>query len=372
MSKDYYSLLGVKRDASDDEIKKAYRQLAVKYHPDRNPGDKEAEEKFKAISHAYEVLSDAGKRDSYDRFGERAFQSGAGQGGFHDPFDIFSEVFGGGFGNMFEEMFGFGGRSAQAARRGRDLEYQVKISFDEAANGIAREINVRRLESCGKCDGTGAKPGTSKVACPSCGGAGHVRQSGGFFTISRTCDNCHGTGKVIKERCAACGGQGRVEASRKISVSIPAGIDDGMRLRLEGEGEAGLNGGPSGDLYVSVEVKEHEVFIRKGYDVYCTVPVSFSRMVLGDTVEVQGVYGKVSIAVPAGTQSGHVFTLKGHGLKKLDGRGKGDLIVKMQVSVPKNLSEAQKKLLREFEAGVGEKPATGSENIVGKMKKMFM
>jgi molecular chaperone DnaJ len=372
MSKDYYELLGVKRDASAEEIKKAYRQLAVKHHPDKNPGNTAAEEKFKEVSHAYDVLGDPDKRENYDRFGERAFQSGAGgAGGFHDPFDIFSEVFGGGgFGGIFDQMFG-GGHSSSGVRRGRDLAFSVDISFEEAANGVKKEISVRRLEPCEKCSGTGAKPGTGRTTCPSCGGSGQVRQSGGFFMISRTCDNCHGTGKIIKERCQSCRGEGRVEASRKISVNIPAGIDNGMRLRLEGQGEAGVNGGPSGDLYVSVDVDEHDAFIRKDYDVYLTVPVSFTKMVFGGMMEIDGVYEKVSLNVSAGTQSGHVVTMKGYGIKKIDGRGKGNMVIKLEVEVPKHLTEAQKKILREFETSVMERSSSVADDLVGKVKKMF-
>lgn len=368
---DYYELLGVNRDASDAEIKKAYRQLAVKYHPDKNPGNKEAEEKFKEMSHAYEILIDPEKRSQYDRFGEKAFQYGAGGFHFHDPFDIFSEVFGSGFGGMFGEMFGFGGRSASAPRRGRDLEYDVKISFDEAVNGVSREIKVRRLEICSDCGGTGAKPGSGKTTCQVCGGSGQIRQSGGFFSIARTCDRCRGTGKVIKDRCASCSGDGRVEASKKIKVDIPAGVDNGMRLRLEAQGEAGVNGGPAGDLYVAMHVEEHGLFKRHNYDVLVTLPVAFTRLVFGGTIEVDAVYGKAPLTLPAGTESGHVFTLKGQGIKRVDGRGKGDLIVRIEADVPKGLNAAQKKLLKEFEESLGEKSAAGTENIAGKVKRMF-
>jgi molecular chaperone DnaJ len=370
MSKDYYDLLGVSRDASAEELKKAYRQLAVKYHPDKNPGDHTAEEKFKEIAHAYEMLSDPEKKAKYDRFGEAAFRNGSGGGGFHDPFDVFSEVFGGGFGGIFGEMFGFGG-SPSGPRKGRDLEYDVLISFNEAVNGITKEINVRRLETCEICSGSGAKPGSRKETCQACGGAGQVRQSGGFFSIARTCGSCQGTGKIIKDKCQACAGDGRVERSRKISAKIPGGVDTGMRLRLEGQGEAGTGGGRAGDLYVAIQVKDHDLFQRHENDVTYTLPVSFPQLVFGDSIEVEAVYGKVPLTLAPGTQSGQVFTLKGQGIKRVDGRGKGDLIIRIEADVPKNLNETQKKLLREFEASFKGKIASGPDDMVKKMKNMF-
>ncbi|MBD3296170.1 MAG: molecular chaperone DnaJ, partial [Candidatus Omnitrophica bacterium] len=355
MSIDYYELLEVTRDASTDQIKKAYRKAALKYHPDKNPGNKEAEEKFKEISHAYDILADPQKRGQYDQFGEAAFQQGAGYGnaGFHDPFDLFREVFGGAFGGSFEDMFGFGGSGRKGPRRGRDLEYGLSLSFMEAVKGVSREIKVRRMETCSECGGTGAEKGTDKTTCPSCGGAGQIRQSGGFFSVSRTCNNCRGSGEVIKEPCKKCRGTGRREAVRKISVDVPAGVDTGIRVRLSGEGEAGLNGGPRGDLYVSIAVREHEIFTRRDYDLLCVVPVSFTQLVFGDEIKVPGIEGDVDLSIPEGTQSGRIFTLRGKGITRLDGRGRGDQLIKVKVQIPTDLNASQKDVLREYENATG-------------------
>lgn len=373
---DYYELLGVSREASADEIKKAYRKLAIKYHPDKNPGDKEAEEKFKEISHAYEILSDQSKRQQYDQFGEAAFQGGAGGfggfGGFHDPGDIFREVFGGAFGDVFGDMFGFGGGGRRnGARRGRDLEYGIELDFLEAVKGITEKINVRKYEPCKTCGSTGAKPGTGKDTCSRCGGSGQVSQSSGFFSVSRTCDACGGAGEIIKEPCQDCQGTGRKQAAKKIEVNIPAGVDTGVRLRVSGEGEAGMNGGPPGDLYVVISVREHKFFTRKGYDLLCVANVSFTQVVFGDEITVPGIEGDVTVTLPAGTQSGRIFRLKGQGVKRLDGRGRGDQFVKIQVDTPKNLTGRQKNLLREYEASFGGDKAAGSKKFVDKMKGLF-
>ncbi|MFQ5951907.1 MAG: molecular chaperone DnaJ [Candidatus Omnitrophota bacterium] len=369
---DYYEILGVSRNASAEEIKKAYRKLAVKYHPDKNPENKEAEEKFKEISHAYEILSDPAKKSQYDQFGEAAFQYGTGARGFgfHDPFDIFAEVFGGSFGDIFEDFFGFGTRKRGGPRKGRSLEYTLKIDFVEAAKGTPKKIKVRKLQTCSDCSGTGAKSGTEKITCSQCGGRGQISQSSGFFSISRTCDACRGTGEVIKEPCPACNGSGRVETVKSISVDVPPGVDTGTRLRLLGEGEAGTRGGPSGDLYVDITVKEHDFFTRRGYDLLYLFPVSYAQLVFGDDIEVPGIEENVPLSIPAGTQSGHVFRLKGKGIRRLDGRGKGDQLVKVQVEIPKGLNAHQKKLLREFEASLGKK-AKGKESLTDKVKRMF-
>lgn len=370
MVNDYYDLLGISSDASDEEIRKAYRKLAVKYHPDKNPDNKEAEEKFKEISHAYEILNDKNKRSQYDRFGENAFQGG-GTGGFHDPSDIFREAFGGGLGDVFGEMFGFSSQNNGGVSKGRDLEYNLKVDFLEAVKGTTKQIRVRKYEACSNCAGSGAKPGTSKAICNRCGGRGQVSQSAGFFSIARTCDLCRGTGEIIKERCSDCGGVGRKEDTKQISVKVPPGVDNGVRLRLSGEGEAGASGGPYGDMYVAITVKEHDFFSRDGYELLCVAPVAFTQLVFGDDMEVPGIEGNVQFPIPPGTQSGHIFRLKNKGIRRLDGRGYGDQLVKVHVETPKNLTAKQKELLREFEAGLGKKAATRKENLMDRMKKMF-
>lgn len=376
---DYYELLGVSRDASADEIKKAYRKLAVKHHPDKNPGNKDAEEKFKEISHAYEILSDPQKRSQYDQFGEAAFQYGTGDGaggfgGFHDPSDIFREVFGnGGFGDILGEMFGFGGSTRNGPRRGRDLEYNLKLDFLEAAKGTSKKIKVRRHETCSTCDGSGAKPGTGKVTCSTCGGRGQISQSRGFFSISRTCSACGGAGEIIKESCPDCRGMGRKENIKNISVDVPAGVNTGVRLRLSGEGESGTKGGPSGDLYVTISVSEHKYFSRDGYELLYLAKVSFAQLAIGDEISVPGLDANVSVTIPAGTQSGQVFKLRGNGIKRLDGRGRGDQLVKVKVIIPKNLNAQQKKILEEFDSSLGNKPAGGGngKSIVDKVKDLL-
>ena len=375
---DYYELLGIDRNTSSGDIKKAYRKLALKYHPDKNSGDKEAEEKFKEISHAYEILSDPQKKAQYDQFGESAFQYGGagagGFGGFHDPFDIFREVFsgggGGGLGDMFGEMFGFSSSNTKGPQKGRDLEFSLQLGFLEAAKGIEEEIKVRRLETCDECSGSGAKSGTEKITCSTCAGRGKVTQSGGFFSVSRTCAACQGQGEIIKTPCPKCNGRGRKDVQRKISVRVPAGVDTGTRLRVSGEGESGVFGGPSGDLYVHISVKEHDKFTRSGYDVYLLEELEFTQLVFGDEVNVPTVDGETGLQIPAGTQSGHIFKLKGHGITRLDGRGKGSQIVKVNVKVPTNLNAEQKKLLKEFESSLGKK-SKGEDSIASKVKKIF-
>ena len=370
---DYYDLLGVSRDASPENIKKAYRKLAIKCHPDKNPGDKEAEEKFKEISHAYEILSDPQKKAQYDQFGEAAFQGGGGFGGFnfHDPSDLFREVFGGTVGDIFGSMFGFGGAYGSGPRKGRDLEYAIKLDFTEAAAGATKEVKIRKYETCTACKGTGASPGTGKVTCTSCGGAGQVNQSSGFLSIAHTCQACGGAGEVIKEPCIECDGSGKTQATKKIKVDIPAGVDTGIRLRVSGEGEPGTNGGPYGDLYVALSVKDHKHFNRKNYDLLYIHPVSYPQLVFGDETEIPGLEGNVALSIPAGTPTGQVFRLKGKGIKRLDGRGRGDQLVKVEVEVPKNLNEKQKKLLREFEESFGKSAAKGEDTLVSKVKKIF-
>jgi molecular chaperone DnaJ len=368
---DYYNTLGVSRDTSPDELKKAYRKLAVKYHPDKNPGDKTAEDKFKEISHAYEILSDPAKRQQYDQFGDAAFQYGAGGGGgFHDPFDIFSEVFssGGGFGDIFGDVFGFGGGSSRngGPRRGRDLEYTLRLDFMEAAKGVKKNVKVRRYEACTGCDGSGAKPGTDPSTCSVCGGSGTVRQQAAFLSIARTCGTCNGSGQIIKDPCSHCRGTGREDNERNIEVNIPAGVDTGTRVRLSNEGEAGPNGGPNGDLFVAVAVKEDKYFSRKGYDVFGVVDVSYFQLIFGDEIDVPVINGTVPVDMPKSTEAGHIIRLKQEGIPRLDGRGHGDHYVKVNIKIPKNLTPEQKKLLKEFEDSLGEK-----QTVSGKSKKGF-
>jgi len=355
MAQDYYEKLGVKRDASADEIKKAYRKLALKYHPDRNPGDKAAEEKFKDISQAYEILSDADKRAKYDRFGEAAFSPGSGAGssgaGFQDPFDIFSQVFGGGGGGGFEEFFGGGRRHApNAPERGNDLRYNLEISFEEAVYGADRKISIPRQTSCSACSGSGAEPGSARKTCPTCGGAGQVSMQGGFFSVIRqTCPTCGGSGQIINKPCRKCRGQGRVEQTKTLQIHIPPGVDSGSKLRVSGEGEDGVRGGGAGDLYVVIYVRDSDIFQRDGNDLICCVPIPFSTATLGGVVEIPTISGKSRMKVPAGTQTGAMLRLKGKGVPSLRGGGRGDQLVKVILETPVNLSGEQKAMLEKFQ-----------------------
>src|SRR5579863_809771 len=330
MSKrDYYEILGVSREASIEEIKKSYRKLAVKYHPDKNPGDKAAEEKFKELGEAYEALSDPQKRAAYDQYGHAAFdprlRGGGRAGGFHDPTEIFREVFGGS-GNIFEDLFGGGGRSDPSQpQRGSDLRYDMEITFEEAAHGCEKEITVTKQDRCEACGGSGAEAGAKIKFCPTCGGRGQVISSRGIFQIAQTCPRCEGSGKVTDRPCKTCHGAGRHEKTSKIKLRIPPGVDTGSRLRSTGNGEAGARGGATGDLYVVLHVKAHEIFQRDGDDLICEVPVSFVHAALGAEVEVPTLHGKAQIRVPAGTQPGTVFRLRGKGIKNIQGFGVGDL-----------------------------------------------
>ncbi|KJJ85587.1 molecular chaperone DnaJ [Candidatus Omnitrophus magneticus] len=371
MAKDYYSLLEVSNDANQEEIKKAYRKLAVKYHPDKNPGDKQAEDTFKEISQAYEVLSNPEKRRLYDQYGESAFQGGSGAG-FHDPFDIFREVFtSSGFGNAFSDLFGFSSQGGNRQYRGHDLEYALTLEFLEAVKGVSKKIKIPREEDCDVCYGSGAKPGTKPVKCSRCHGTGSINQSAGFFSIAHTCNACSGTGKMITEHCKECHGKGRKRVNRDIDVDIPAGVDSGTRIRLRGQGEQGVNGGPSGDLYIAISVKESTQFEREGYDVYTVSHVDFTDMVFGVEIVVPCVYEEQKFTIPAGTQSGEVFKLKGEGIRRLDNKGAGDHFVRLEVIVPKNLTEEQKVLLKEFEKSIGKSSSKKNETIVDKVKKAF-
>ncbi|WP_424192474.1 molecular chaperone DnaJ [Ampullimonas aquatilis] len=346
--RDYYETLGLAKNATDEEIKKAYRKMAMKYHPDRNPDSKEAEEKFKEAKEAYEMLSDTSKREAYDRFGHAGVDpnmgggGGAGfNGGFADAFgDIFGDIFGGG---------GAGGRSRSNVYRGADLKYNLEITLDQAAAGFDTQIRVPSWDECEVCHGSGAKPGTKPTTCPTCNGNGQVRMQQGFFSIQQTCPKCHGSGKIIPEPCSSCGGQGRIKKNKTLEVKIPAGIDDGMRIRSTGNGEPGVNGGPPGDLYVEIHIKQHAVFERDGDDLHCQMPISFITAALGGDIEVPTLNGKASFTVPEGTQSGKTFRLRGKGIKGVRSAYAGDLYCHVAVETPIKLTDKQKALLREFE-----------------------
>jgi molecular chaperone DnaJ len=345
MKNDYYEILKVDRNASKEEIKKAYRKKALKYHPDRNPGNKEAEEKFKEASEAYEVLSDAEKRDIYNRFGHEGLR-GSGFQGFSGFDDIFSS-----FGNIFEDVFGFRTgrtRSRTAARQGADLRYDLSVSFMDAAFGATPEIEVVELERCEKCGGTGATPGTEPVVCPTCRGMGQVTKSSGFFTVSSTCPHCSGAGRIIESPCKGCRGAGKAQKVKSMQIKIPPGVETGSRLRLRGEGEEGEFGGPRGDLYVFIHVEPHEFFERDGNDIICRIPVPMTIAALGGTIEVPTLNGNEKIKMPRGTQHGKVFRLKGKGVPHLRGYGRGDQLVQTLIEIPTKLNKKEEKLLEEL------------------------
>ncbi len=347
MPRDYYEILGVSRSADSAEIKKTYRKLAMKYHPDRNPGDKEAENAFKECAEAYEVLSDDQKRRIYDTYGHEGLQNSGyrGPGNFEDVFSSFSDIFG--------DLFGFGSSRAQARRdgpvAGNDLRYDLRISFMDAVHGTTREVDITKRETCWTCEGSGCRPGHQRQTCPSCGGRGQVIRSQGFFQVSSTCPQCRGEGSLITHPCEDCRGSGLVAKEKKVSIKIPAGVDTGARMRLRGEGEGGRRGGPSGDLYVIIEVEPHEFFSRDGNDIYCKLPVAMVDAALGIKTEVVTIYGKKKLTIPEGSQSGTVFTLRGQGVESLRGHGRGDMYVELQVMTPTNLCEEQKNVLREFD-----------------------
>ncbi|ACB74954.1 molecular chaperone DnaJ [Opitutus terrae] len=378
---DYYELLGVQKGASEEELKKAYRKKAVQYHPDKNPGNKEAEEMFKKISHAYEVLKDPEKRAAYDRYGPAAFEgagAGAGMGGmrggggFHDPFDIFREVFGqqGGMGGgIFEEMFG-GGRGG-GGQDGADLRYDLEITLEEAARGAEKEISFRKLVACERCDGSGAEPGSKRVTCPTCRGAGQVRRSGGIITFTQTCPTCGGMGTKIEKPCTVCHGEGRVRRTTKLNVRIPPGVDNGSRLRSSGNGEAGVAGGQNGDLYIVISVQEHELFERQGDDLFCEIPIKFTLATLGGTIEVPTLFGKASLKIPVGTQSGTTFRLRDKGMPSLRGGRQGDQLVRVHVEVPQSLTPEQRKILEDFARVSGDASEPTSRSFFEKAKKFF-
>ena len=385
MSKrDYYEILGLSKNASEDEIKRAYRRLALKYHPDKNPENhQEAEERFKEICEAYEVLSDSQKRRTYDQFGHEGLRSAfKGAGGFDwSDFTHFSDLedISGNFSDIFSGFgidlgdFGFGRSGGRRAgpRRGSSLRVEIEITLQEAANGVEKVVRVPRYEVCTVCKGQGAKPGTKKVTCPECQGRGQVQTMGGFFTISRTCARCAGEGKIIQTPCSNCRGTGRVKIERKIHVKVPAGSDTGLRLRIAGEGEAGTRGGRSGDLYVDIYVQPDDIFERHGNDLVCGVPISFTQAALGAEIEVPTLNGKVKMRLPAGTQSGKIFRLRGKGMPDVHGYGQGDELVKVIVETPTGLNAKQRRLVQEFAQACGENVNPISRSFIEKAKRLF-
>ena len=382
--RDYYEILSVTRTATGEEIKRSYRKLAVQYHPDKNPDDPSAEDKFKELGEAYDVLMDADKRAAYDRFGHAAFAQGTaaagrGAGGFHDPFDIFREVFGGaaggGAGGIFEQFFGGGGGAARSDREGRqrgaDLRYDMQISLEEAADRRGKGDRSAEARGLPQCSGSGAEAGSRAVTCRDCGGRGQVISSRGFFQVSQTCPRCRGTGQVIERPCRKCGGEGRTEAPSRIKLKIPAGIEDGSRLRSVRNGEAGIRGGPHGDLYVVIHVKEHEIFEREGEHLFCEVPVSFTVAALGGEVSVPTLEGQAHLKIPAGTQSATAFKLRSKGMPVLNSSNRGDLIVRVLVEVPTHLNGEQRRKLEEFAALMGEDNSPLHKTFFDKAKEFF-
>lgn len=362
--RDYYEILSVARTATEVEIKRAYRTLAVQHHPDKNPDNPQAEEKFKEAAEAYSVLSDAQKRAAYDRFGHQGV--GAGAAGFDPGFsnieDIF-DIFG------FGDMFGQQGRRRTTVQRGSDLRYDLEISLEDAATGKDEKLRIPRLEKCDECEGSGAEKGTNAETCITCGGSGQTRYQQGFFSVMRTCSNCQGKGQIIKSPCKKCHGQGRVEKEKTIEIKIPAGVETGSRLRVTGEGEGGVNGGPSGDLFIILHVAAHENFERQGADLYAAVPVTFAQAALGADIKVKTLDGEEELKVPAGTQTGTVFRIKSHGMPNLGGRGKGDLFVAITLVTPKTLTKEQRKLLEQL--AVVEDVDFSDESFIDKVRSIF-
>ena len=354
--RDYYEVLGVSRQSSEEEIKKAYRKMALQFHPDRNPGDKDAEERFKEAAEAYEVLHDSQKRELYDRFGHEGLRSSgfSGFSGFEDIFSSFSDI--------FEDFFGFGRRSSRGggprAQEGADLRYDLTITFMEAAQGKEMEINVPRLEACLECQGSGLEPGTQPEICATCQGRGQIIQSQGFFRISTACPRCYGQGRINSHPCKSCQGRGRVEETKTLHLKIPPGISSGSRLRFRGQGEGGVHGGPPGDLYVIVYVEEHEFFHREGDDLLCSIPISMIQAALGTEMGVPTLNGTKKLAIPKGAQHGQIFKFRGEGFPHLRGSGKGDQMIRIEVKIPTHLSKKQEELLREFEALEGKKSSS--------------
>ncbi len=378
MSHDYYTTLGVNKGADDAEIKRAYRKLAMEYHPDRNPGDEDAEKKFKEINEAYDILKDQQKRAAYDRFGHAAFNGGMGGDGAAGAgtagFDFSSN-----FSDIFEDLFGeFTGARARGrsggstAARGADLRYNLEIPLEDAFKGKQQTIRITTAVSCEQCGGTGAAKGTAAEVCPTCSGTGRIRVQQGFFTIERTCHTCQGTGKIIKNPCKACAGTGKTRKERSLSVNIPAGVEEGTRIRLAGEGEAGFRGGPNGDLYIFVSIKPHKLFRREGANIFCRVPLKFTTAALGGSIEVPTIEGgRVKVNIPAGTQSGHQFRLRGKGMTVLRSNSHGDMYIEVQVETPVKLSRRQRELLEEFDKSAPKHSSPESEGFFSKVKEFW-
>ncbi len=366
----YYEVLGCHRDASIEEIKGAYRKLAKEFHPDRNPGDTECEHKFKEINEAYDILKDGNKRAAYDRFGHAAFEQGGGRASNGFGFDFASS-----FTDVFDDLFGefMGGRKARRQNRGADLRYNLEITLEEAFHGKNEQLRVNAAVACEDCGGTGAEPGSKPEPCSSCAGAGKVRAQQGFFTIERTCPRCRGSGRVVKNPCRSCRGSGQVQKERTLSVTIPSGVEEGTRIRVAGEGQAGLNGGPPGDLYIFVSIAAHPIFQRDGHDLYCRAPVSFVTAALGGQIEVPTLDGSMSkVTIPEGAQSGRQFRLRGKGMPVLRGGGmRGDLYIELAVETPVKLSKKQKELLRAFEKESEEGSQPETEGFFAKVKEMW-
>ncbi|ATX79243.1 molecular chaperone DnaJ [Mariprofundus aestuarium] len=371
-NRDYYEVLGVAKDADENSIKRAYRKLAMKYHPDRNPDDAKAAENFREVTEAYEVLTDEGKRSRYDQYGhagvDEQMQDFWGRGGAQDS-HAFRD-----FGDMFGDVFGdmFGGRGGGRAARGADLRYNLTITLEEAASGREVELNIPRHESCNTCHGSGARPGSNPVPCNTCGGHGQVQMQQGFFAVRRTCPTCHGAGKRIDSPCLSCGGAGRTKVNKKLKVKVPVGVYEGAQVRVVGEGEAGEHGTPSGDLYIVISLKPHKIFERDGADLYCTMPVTFPQAALGAEVDAPTLDGKIKIKIPAGTEGARVFRLRGHGVPDVrTGGQKGDLYVRVHIAVPKKMSARQQQLLREFADEAGDEIYPERSSFLGKVKDFW-
>lgn len=377
MARDFYETLGVQKGASEDELKKAYRKLAKEYHPDKNPGDASAEKRFKEISEAYDVLKDPQKRAAYDRYGHQAFEAGMGRGNPGGGAGAAGFDFGGSFSDIFEDLFGGfaqgarGQQESSGAGRGSDLRYNLAITMEEAFKGKQQSIKVTTSVACDVCSGSGAEPGSKPITCPTCQGAGRVRAQQGFFTVERTCHTCGGAGKIIEKPCKHCAGSGKVRKEKTLSVTIPAGVEEGTRIRLTGEGEAGTRGGPAGDLYIFLSVKPHKLFKREGADIHSQVPIRFTTAALGGDIEVPTIDGgRVKVSIPAGTQTGRQFRLRGKGMSIMRSSSRGDMYIHAQVETPVNLSKKQREILRDFDKEGGS-TSPESDSFFGKVKDFW-